>query len=79
MSKAILVSYNIHRPAFIIEGFKDDKVDIDILGQKILSFFEKICGKNNVEVEEVLNDFIVTTKQDVFTVKWSWYTSIKYK
>lgn len=75
MKKAIVVSYSYHRIAFIVEGFDTNEVNVDLIKKHVLSFFSKLVGSGNVTVEEVLNDFIVTTPTDVFTVSWSWYTS----
>tara|TARA_R110000737_G_scaffold348500_1_gene382443 strand:+ start:69 stop:305 length:237 start_codon:yes stop_codon:yes gene_type:complete len=75
MNQAILISYNKCRVAFIIEGFKTKDVELNFIKEKVLMFFQRLAGVDNVNVEEVLNDFIVTTKTDTFTVTWSWISS----
>lgn len=75
MKQAILVSYSKHRVAFIIEGFEKKDVDLEFIKEKALCFFERLLGSGKVKVDQVLNDFIVTTKTDSFIITWSWVSS----
>ena len=73
---AILVSYSNRAPVFVIEGFLNKSVELSLIREKIICFFERLEGIDNVAVEEFSRDFIVTTKNDTFTVTWTWVSSI---
>ncbi len=76
MRQAIEVMYrNNHNTAFIIEGFERKSVEIELIESKILEHFERLYGVDNVEIREVLNDFLVKTKDNEWAVTWSWRTS----
>lgn len=80
MSKAIVVSYDLTRIAFIIEGFNDpSKYGLDglmeVIKEKIILFYKRLLNED-VSVEKYGNIFKITTKTDTFMLTWSWYTSI---
>ena len=76
MRQAIEVMYsNNHNTAFIIEGFERKSVEIELIESKILEFFERLYGLGSTEIKRNDPDFIVTTKDEVFKLTWSWRTS----
>lgn len=76
MRQAIEVIYsNNNITAFIIEGFERKSVELELIEGKILSFFERIYGLGSIGVKSLEPDFLVTTKDEVFKLTWSWRTS----
>ena len=76
MRQAIEVMYSHNRnTAFIIEGFERKRVDAELLESKILKHFERLYGVDNVEIRQVLKDFLVKTKDNEWAITWSWVTS----
>ena len=76
MRQAIEVIYNHnHNTAFIIEGFERKSVDAELIESKILDFFERLYGIDNVQVTQIEKDFRVKTKDAEWVITWSWRTS----
>jgi len=76
MRQAIEVMYmHNHNTAFIIEGFERKSVDAELIGSKILEFFESLYGVYNVKVTQIEKDFNVKTKDSEWVITWSWRTS----
>ena len=76
MRQAIEVMYSKnYNTAFIIEGFERKSVEVELIESKILEFFERLYGIDNVEIKQVQNDFLVKTKDEEWKITWSWRTS----
>jgi hypothetical protein len=76
MKQAIRV-FLIHKnnTIFIIEGFNQKTVNTELIQSKILEHFEYMYGVGNVEIRQVLKDFLVKTKDNECAISWSWIKS----
>lgn len=75
MRQVIEVVYSNNNTVFIIEGFERKSVELELIQEKILEFFERLYGLGSTEIKSLEPDFLVTTKNEVFKLTWSWRTS----